>query len=469
MSVQAQTPRNIEVTNGDQLEDERWVIESITNANAAPPPTARIPLVPRMVRAAHDYEKHFFPKVVSIGPHHFGNYNLELVEQLKPVFTMKLLSEKETLRSLYKKLGDPEMVKQLRSFYEENSTTMLSNKEFTKMMMQDSCFILYYIQYIFCGKPEDCPELKSHQVVFVHQDFFLLENQIPFKVLNEVINLLKIDSSNKFKPFIYENILSSGKLKRTWLESILRIQKNQTCREEPDLELTGHNEPDHILHLLHRTITKVEFRGGNLQSSYRCTFRNVNELANVGVHFKPSNTKSLAHVKFSKRRWWSANVELPPITVDDSTKPMLLNLIAYEMCSCDASDAWVTSYICLLDSLIDNPEDVKALRKAGILENSLGGDNEVTKLFNEIGTDLVPNSFAYMEAKMNIQKHYDSRKNTLISELMHEYVKSPWAFLALLGGLIALFLSAVQTWFSIWSPDSKCDELCQILKKTHHL
>ncbi|KAJ0475798.1 hypothetical protein HanRHA438_Chr13g0584391 [Helianthus annuus] len=148
---------------------------------------------------------------------------------------------------------------------------------------------------------------------------------------------------------------------------------------------------------------------------------------------------------------------------------MLLNLIAYEMCSCDASDAWVTSYICLLDSLIDHPEDVKALRKAGILENLLGGDNEATKLFNEIGTDLVPNSFAYMEAKMNIQKHYDSRKNTLISELKHEYVKSPWAFLALLGGLIALFLSAVQIWFSIWSPDSKCDELCQILKKTHHL
>ncbi|KAM0046876.1 hypothetical protein Hdeb2414_s0009g00321731 [Helianthus debilis subsp. tardiflorus] len=240
MSVQAQTPRSIEVTNGDQLEDERWVIDSITNANAAPPTTTRIPLVPRMVRAAHDYEKYFVPKVVSIGPHHFGNPNVELVEQLKPVFTMKLLSDnKESLRSLYKKLGDPEMVKQLRSFYEENLTTMLSNKEFTKMMMQDSCFILYYIQYIFCGKPEDLPELKSHQVVFVHQDLFLMENQIPFKVLNEVMKLLKMDSFNKFKPFIYENILASGKLKRTWLESILRIQKYRTCREEPDLEFVG--------------------------------------------------------------------------------------------------------------------------------------------------------------------------------------------------------------------------------------
>ncbi|KAJ0715363.1 hypothetical protein HanPI659440_Chr13g0500261 [Helianthus annuus] len=352
MSVQAQTPRNIEVTNGDQLEDERWVIDSITNANAAPP-TARIPLVPGMVRAAHDYEKYFVPKVVSIGPHHFRNPNLELVEQLKPVFTMKLLSEnKENLRSLYKKLGDPEMVKQLRSFYEENLTTMLSNKEFTKMMMQDSCFILYYIQYIFCGKPEDFPELKSHQL-----SYFLLRKY--FGIWEVEKNVVR------------------------------RIQK---YREEPDMVLTGHYKPDHILHLLHRILTRTEVPGGNqLKLMFpkwrrgrhgvnrhgvnRYTFRSVNELANVGVHFKPSNTKSLAYVKFSKRRWWSANVELPPITVDDSTKPMLLNLIAYEMCSCDAKDAWVTSYICLLDSLIDHPEDVKALRKAGVLENSFRSDN----------------------------------------------------------------------------------------------
>ncbi|MFS7988134.1 hypothetical protein Hanom_Chr11g01031001 [Helianthus anomalus] len=57
------------------------------------------------------------------------------------------------------------------------------------------------------------------------------------------------------------------------------------------------------------------------------TFRNVNELVDVGIHFKPSETTSLAHIEFFKGRWWfSANVELPRIIVDDSTKPILLKL-----------------------------------------------------------------------------------------------------------------------------------------------
>ena len=125
---------------------------------------------------------------------------------------------------------------------------------------------------------------------------------------------------------------------------------------------------------------------------------------------------------------------------------MLLNLIAHEMCSDeDGHEAWVTSYVWLLDSLIDHPEDVKALRKAGVLDNSLGSDDEVAKLFNEIGTDLVPNIAAYSDAKNKIQDHYDSRRNTYLSQLKHEYIKSPWAFFALLGAVLALFLSGVQT------------------------
>ncbi|KAL8234144.1 hypothetical protein R6Q59_020244 [Mikania micrantha] len=189
-----------------------------------------------------------------------------------------------------------------------------------------------------------------------------------------------------------------------------------------------------------------------------------------GIHFNPSETKSLAHIEFCKGCWWfsAAKVKLPPITVDDSTKPMLLNLIAYEMWSRDASDARVTSYVYLLDTLIDNPEDVKVLRKAGVLENSLGSDKEVAKLFNEMGTDLVPNNLAYMETKNMIQRHYVSWSNTLYSQLKHEYVKSPWAFLALLGAVIALLLSDVQAYFSVWSPKNDYDDLCKFVKMNHH-
>jgi hypothetical protein len=74
---------------------------------------------------------------------------------------------------------------------------------------------------------------------------------------------------------------------------------------------------------------------------------------------------------------------LPPIIVDDSTRPKFLNLIAYEMCLDFKNDFGVTSYISFLDSLFNEANDVKILRKAGVLYNCLGSDEEVAKLFNE--------------------------------------------------------------------------------------
>ncbi|KAI3830210.1 hypothetical protein L1987_04344 [Smallanthus sonchifolius] len=145
------------------------------------------------------------------------------------------------------------------------------------------------------------------------------------------------------------------------------------------------------------------------------------------------------------------------------------NLIAYEMCSRDASyDAWVTSYICFMDTLIDHPEDVTALRKAGVVENCLGCDEEVAKLFNEIGTDLVPNNLAYLEAKNSIQMHYENPRNKYFSQLKQEDFKSPWSLLAFLGALSVIILNGVQTYFTIW-PKSECDDLCMMLKKNHHI
>ena len=56
------------------------------------------------------------------------------------------------------------------------------------------------------------------------------------------------------------------------------------------------------------------------------------------------------------------------------------------MCLDFQNDSAITSYISFLDSLIDEANDVKMLRKAGILYNCLGSDEEVARVFNEIGT-----------------------------------------------------------------------------------
>ncbi|KAJ0715331.1 hypothetical protein HanPI659440_Chr13g0499891 [Helianthus annuus] len=126
---------------------------------------------------------------------------------------------------------------------------------------------------------------------------------------------------------------------------------------------------------------------------------------------------------------------------------MLLNLVAYEMGSNDTNESWVTSYICLLNSLIDHAEDVKVLRRAGILDNQLRSDEEVARLFNEIRKDLVPNNFVYSDARTAIQKHYERKSNTWISQLKHEYIKSRWPFVALFAGVLGFFLAVFKLTF----------------------
>ncbi|KAJ4706271.1 hypothetical protein OWV82_019944 [Melia azedarach] len=107
------------------------------------------------------------------------------------------------------------------------------------------------------------------------------------------------------------------------------------------------------------------------------SYRSAMELQLVGINFKPSN--------------------------NDSTESSLLNTVAYEACADSPDDFAVTSYICLLDSLIDHAEDVKELRSKGILHSFLGSDEQVADLFNKIANNLVPNADIYRSIRENIE------------------------------------------------------------------
>ncbi|KAE8039124.1 hypothetical protein FH972_011566 [Carpinus fangiana] len=78
------------------------------------------------------------------------------------------------------------------------------------------------------------------------------------------------------------------------------------------------------------------------------------------------------------------------------------------MCLDFENDFGISSYISFLDSLINEPNDVKDLRKARVLFNFLGSDQEVANLFNAIGADLVPNLEADNDVNFQIQKYYEN-------------------------------------------------------------
>jgi hypothetical protein len=182
------------------------------------------------------------------------------------------------------------------------------------------------------------------------------------------------------------------------------------------------------------------------------TYRNIKELNASGIRLKSSKTRMPRDISFS-HGWFPgcfpAKLTLPEIVVDDTTAVTVLNLIAYEMCPDFQNDYGICSFVAFLDSLIDHPDDVKALRSERILLNSLGSDEEVAKLFNTISTDLVPDMGKYSHVRVQIESHYTNKWKTWIAQGCHTYFSNPWAIIAFHAAVLALVLTFIQTWFAI--------------------
>uniref|UniRef100_A0A2N9GJN9 Uncharacterized protein n=1 Tax=Fagus sylvatica TaxID=28930 RepID=A0A2N9GJN9_FAGSY len=347
--------------------------------------TPKIQKVIFLLRDQKDFEKYYEPRVVSLGPIHHGKEKYQLGEKYKLVLTSKFVKGSgKDIKDLYKKIE--ENINDLRDCFEEEVTKKYDDEKLAWLLFVDGCAIL---QYIYCATKNMFKELniKTDSVTFGHQDLFLLENQLPYRLLKW--------------------LMGASKMKNELKESIKTYIANHDMIPED-------------------------------QKSRRC--------------------------------FCFGYLSLPPITVDDSTRPKFLNLIAYEMCLDFENNFEITSYISFLDSLIDEAKDVKELRKARVLYNFLGSDEEVAQLFNEIGTDLVPNPETYNDVKHQIQEYYDNKCMTWIAQVIHDHFSSPWTILAFCGVLFGLGLTAAQTWYAVNSSrPGPCDHLCKNLTQKLHM
>ena len=333
-------------------------------------------------------------------------------------------------------------------------------------------------------------------MAFVQQDMFLLENQLPYQLLDVLMKasakgeklkisiqkfinmqslLHKSDEMMAETPTSDEEPIHMLDLLRKRLlrhidpkssENVI-VKQNQSHDDksrENDAEKDLHSSKLDSLRsklkvikftlgsFIHHNVGKTGKNGQSVDNDWQ-SFRNVQELRAVGIRLKCNhNGKYLGEISFKvKCNFYPGILWLPPVTMDDSTEPKILNLVAYEMCLDFDNDYGITSYISFLESLIDEPKDVIDLRKAGILRNLLGSDDEVAQVFNEIGTDLVPNPEIYSVVKRRIQDYYKNEWKTWISEVLHTHFSSPWTLTAFLVALLAILATGVQTVYSVLS------------------
>ena len=134
---------------------------------------------PRNLRNVN--EDAYTPKEISIDPFHHGKENLKKNEELKlRSFLDVCYRTKKTQGELAKCVHEKEL--KIHHCYAENFHE-ISKEDFVKMILLDSVFI---IEHLWCimRYPE---ENNIHENVSdILHDLILLENQVPFSVLEEL-------------------------------------------------------------------------------------------------------------------------------------------------------------------------------------------------------------------------------------------------------------------------------------------
>jgi hypothetical protein len=183
---------------------------------------------------------------------------------------------------------------------------------------------------------------------------------------------------------------------------------------------------------------------GGLHGDDNDIIRSATEINEAGIQFKKSKIKSLKEISFHR-----GVLELPVIEVDDTTEATFLNLMAFERFHVGASNE-VTSYVFFMDSIIDNERDVALLNSRGIIQNAIGSDKAVAKLFNSLSKDIALESNSNLQVvQMHVNAYCKKPWNAWRANLIHTYFRNPWAILSVIAALILFALTIAQTVYSI--------------------
>ncbi|KAK7352726.1 hypothetical protein VNO80_18154 [Phaseolus coccineus] len=372
-------------------------------------------------------EDAYTPTVVSIGPfHHNRHPRLHSMERHKLMYCKAFLERTKTsLDSWIHYVQEVEL--EFRRCYSE--AIEFNKEELVKIILVDCGFILE----LFLRDRDDnyshtflsIPWLSTH----IRLDLLLLENQLPFFVLQNLFNLSFSTTTNNIPSFIqltfdYFSYYNTSKLKS---ENVSIIRHFTDLLRTFHLQHPAESRPS-------RTDKPVE----NCPSA--------TELSEAGVRFKvKTRTKCLLELGFS-----GGVLEIPQLDVDDSTELLFRNMVALEQCHYP-SKSYITDYAKVLDFLINTSRDVDILIRKRVLVNWLGDTDSVAKMLNALMQNVTETtlSFDYFRICQDLSAFHRNPWNNLKSTLRRDYCKSPWQTAATIAAIVILVLSLVQTVCSI--------------------
>ncbi|XP_059640519.1 UPF0481 protein At3g47200-like [Cornus florida] len=389
--------------------------------------------VPKRIRETN--EKAYTPQVVSIGPLHHGEEHLQEMERHKPRYLQSFLNhtDRVNLESCIRVVKEWE--ERSRSYYEESSE--LDSDEFVKMILLDSSFIIEVMwRFLFNHTPGESMDYLDRQIRIndLCNDVILIENQLPFFVLEGLFNLAFPAISVSTQPeysFLMLSIIYFA-----FFGIVRDIKQSFSSREVK-----------HFVDLLRLCHLPSSLRSAPSNSVNYVPIRNARTLRDAGIKFKKGPSNCLLDIRHVMTR-----LEIPQLILSNWTEPLLRNLTVLEQFYYPY-DSYFIDYIHFMDSLIDTAKDADILIQSGIFENYIGDSTTVAALFNNFPNEVSlwgPNYyFCGISEKLN--QYCSDRSNKWKMTFKRDYFSTPWRSASTSAAVILIGLTIIQTICSILS------------------
>ncbi|KAF9611867.1 hypothetical protein IFM89_036511 [Coptis chinensis] len=380
-------------------------------------------------------ERAYVPQLVSIGPYHHGKENLKAMEKHKWLYLKSFMHRSPvSLEDCVQAIRDLEQ--KARRCYAE--TISLSRNVLVEMLLVDGCFLIeLFLKYRTNDwrEKEDPIFNTSWMLTSLNRDLMLLENQIPFSVLECLFILNQVDPYKD--PFHYLTESALGFF--SWM-----------MPTTPQMSLGL--KSSHLLELLRNSLLPSNTALTAIEVSNQHVVKPVKRipcamtLRQFGIKFKKGEDDNLCSMKFS-----NGVLEIPPLTIQDLTEPFFRNLIAFEQCHKDCTNQF-TSYASLMDSLISNTHDVALLHHHGIIDSWLGNYEDVSLLFNKLCAEVnLEHHYHFFNLSEQVNAYCKSRWHEWVAALKRDYFNNPWAILSFVAAILIITFTFTQTLFSILS------------------
>ncbi|KMZ70804.1 hypothetical protein ZOSMA_193G00350 [Zostera marina] len=421
--------------------------------------------------------KAYQPRVVSIGPYHNGNQHLRPMEEHKYRALRHLLAHTHniTVEDLvaYFKNDQQFMEKVMVSYSTPIDSQWKDTDAFTFLMVLDGCFLLelflssnsarscetdYRSVSDWCYDDDD-PIFSVHAerrgvVPYVKLDMLLVENQIPLIVLEKLASFVGL-------------VVNLNDLIRSFYGCWYREQ-DETLKDPPGLhvldvyrkgrllvgEYTGWTVPKSAKELDEHGVRFIRSSGDIGIGSFKDVSFGTGQKRNKIGRLYDVPRSSLSQKIFFPLRILHGYLHLPLLIIDETTEPILLNLMAFELLhlGIEERDMAVTKYVFLMSSLIRSEEDVRCLRNYSILFSSPQKSNgSVVSFFAGITRNVVMRDDGRNASKVNQEILELCRKkvNRLLGTWSHNFGSELRAWLFTLVITYSVLFSLVNALFNI--------------------